>query len=152
MALGIDLGLSQCKVALFRDNKFEVIPNQHGRLHTPAYVAFAGGAQTLVGEQAKAQILSNSENTIFNLKRLIGKSFSDLVKEHHTLTGLPFKIESGPGDRPLIVITQDSEFKKLYAEEVMAILLRDLKCQAEAYLGRAIDKVVVTIPVYFNKH
>ncbi|TNV80532.1 hypothetical protein FGO68_gene10521 [Halteria grandinella] len=146
-ALGLDLGISQCRMAIFKGNKFEVIPNEQGNFQTPSYVAFTND-QILVGEAAKAQLLSNPMNTIYNFKRLIGKSYTELINH---VSHYPFKIEQGIGDRPVIVICQNNEIKKFYPEEILSILLKDLRRQAEAYLGRKVKEIVVTIPVYYNK-
>ena len=151
MALGLDLGISFSRFCLFKDNRFELIPDEQGHLQTPSYVAFTDSHEILVGEDAKNQLLTNPSNTVFNFKRLLGRRFSDPAVQEE-IRGLPYKVEKGPGDRPLIVVQYQKEIRKYYPEEIQAIMIRSMKKYAETYLGiKNLTKVVVTIPVYFSK-
>jgi heat shock 70kDa protein 1/2/6/8 len=96
-------------------------------------------------------VTTNPKNTIFNYKRFLGRRFSDVAVQSELRT-LPYKVEQGPGDKPLIVVTHQKEVKKFYPEDIQAILLKYLLENAANYLGIAnINKAVVTIPAYFSK-
>lgn len=125
MALGLDIGISYCRMAIFRNNKFELIPNEDGHFQTPTYVAFTN-TSILIGENAKEQTIENPRNTVFNFKRLLGRRFTD-PQVQDEIKALPFKVEKGPGDRPLIVVTHQKQVRKYYPEEIQAILIGELK-------------------------
>ena len=116
LALGLDLGISFSRFTIFRDNKFELIPDEHGRFEMPSFVAFTE-TRILIGEEAKEQAIENPRNTVFNYKRLLGRRYSDPALQAE-IANLPFKVERGPGDRPLIVVTLKKEVLKYYPEEI----------------------------------
>jgi heat shock protein 5 len=146
--IGIDLGTTYSCVAVMKNGKVEIIANDQGNLITPSYVAFTENGERLVGDGAKNQATMNPENTIFDVKRLIGREFSDkTVQEDKKL--LPYKIVSDK-NKPRIRIVQGSTENNLSPEEVSAMILQKMKSIAEAYLGQKVTKAVVTVPAYFN--
>ncbi|CAL4913807.1 unnamed protein product [Urochloa decumbens] len=147
-AVGIDLGTTYSCVAVWRNDRGEVIPNDQGNLLTPSCVAFAG-AQRLVGDAAVNQAALNPANTIHDVKRLIGRRFSDeIVQEDIKLW--PFKVVAGREDRPMIVVQYKGEEKQFSAEEISSMVLTKMKETAEVYLETPVKHAVITIPVYFN--
>jgi molecular chaperone DnaK (HSP70) len=131
-----------------KNGKVEIIANDQGNLITPSYVAFTENGERLVGDGAKNQATMNPENTIFDVKRLIGREFSDkTVQEDKKL--LPYKIVSDK-NKPRIRILQGSTENNLSPEEVSAMVLQKMKSIAETYLGQKVTKAVVTVPAYFN--
>ena len=109
--IGIDLGTTYSCVGVFKNGRVEIMANDQGNRITPSYVAFMENGERLVGDAAKNQATINPENTVFDVKRLIGRNFSDKsVQEDVALW--PFKVESGPGEKPLIVVNFKGEQKK----------------------------------------
>ncbi|KQK22330.1 hypothetical protein BRADI_1g66550v3 [Brachypodium distachyon] len=144
-AIGIDLATTYSCVAVWRPahNRVEVIANDQGNLTTPSCVAFTD-TWRLIGESAM-----NPSNTIFDAKRLIGRRYKDpSVQEDIKLW--PFKVISGPGERPIIVVQYRGEERPFAAEEISAMVLVKMRETAEAYLGSAVKNAVITVPVYFN--
>ncbi|XBI49132.1 hypothetical protein VPH35_112753 [Triticum aestivum] len=139
-AIGIDLGTTYSCVAVWRQshNRVEIIPNDQGNLTMPSCVGFTE-AWRLIGDAAMNQAAMNPVNTVFDVKRLIGRKFSDKSVQGD-IKMWPFKVISGPCDRPMI----------FEAEEVSAMLLGKIRETAEAYLGRKVQNAVITVPVYFN--
>ncbi|CAL4938758.1 unnamed protein product [Urochloa decumbens] len=147
-AIGIDLGTTYSCVAVWRGDRAEVIANYQGNRLTPSCVAFTG-AERLVGEAAVNQAALNPCNTIFEVKRLIGRRLSDeSVQEDIKLW--PFKLVAGHEDRPMIVVQFNGEEKQFSAEEISSMVLVKMKETAEVYLGTTVKNAVVTVPVYFN--
>ncbi|CAK4197347.1 unnamed protein product [Aphanomyces euteiches] len=146
--IGIDLGTTYSCVGVWKDGQVEIIANSEGNRTTPSWVAFTD-SERLIGEAAKLQAASNATNTVFDAKRIIGRSFSDpIVKkdaEH-----FPFKIVKGDGDKPLIEVTFRGEEKQFTPEEISSMVLTRMKETAENYLGQEIKQAVVTVPAYFN--
>merc|ERR1712232_473102 len=135
---------------VFKNGRVEIIANDQGNRITPSYVAFAGDSgERLVGDAAKNQATINPENTIFDVKRLIGREYSDKsVQADKKL--VPFKIVPNKGGKPRIQIDQNGK-ESLYApEEISAMVLGKMKATAEAYLGQTVSRAVVTVPAYFN--
>ncbi|KAI4982472.1 hypothetical protein ZWY2020_022964 [Hordeum vulgare] len=151
-AIGIDLGTTYSCVAVWRQshNRVEVIANDQGNLTTPSCVAFTD-AWRLIGDAAVNQAAMNPVNTIFDVKRLIGRRFSDASVQGDIKTCTwPFKVVSGPSDRPMIVVQYMGEEKRFEAEEISAMVLGKMRDTAEAYLGMEVKKAVITVPVYFT--
>ncbi len=150
--IGIDLGTCYSCVAIYRNGKVEVIANDQGNRTTPSCVAFTEN-EILVGESAKNQAALNSENTIFDAKRLIGRKFSDPVVQKN-IKHFPFKVVSGnsggQSDKPLIRVEYKGKEKDYTPEEISAIILKKMKETAETYLGEPVQYAVVTVPAYFN--
>ncbi|KAM0884015.1 hypothetical protein ACQ4PT_031254 [Festuca glaucescens] len=149
-AIGIDLGTTYSCVAVWRPlhNRVEVIPNNLGNLTTPSCVAFTDTWRP-IGEAAVNQAARNPVNTIFDVKRLIGRHFSHSSVQGDIKTW-PFKVVSGPSDRPMIVVQYKDEEKQFEAEEISAMVLAKMREIAEAYLGTEVKSAVITVPVYFN--
>jgi len=147
-SVGIDLGTTYSCIALWSNDKVEIIPNDQGNRITPSYVAFTDN-ERLVGDAAKNQAARNPVNTVFDTKRLIGRRFSEEVVQADVRLW-PFKVEPGPNDKPFIKVEHNGEEKKFCAEEISAIVLGKMKTIAEAYLGKPVTNAVITVPAYFN--
>ena len=151
--VGIDLGTTYSCVGVFQPSKgsVEIVPNDQGNRITPSYVAFVSNGEDskrLVGDSAKHQAALNPLNTIFDVKRLIGRNYGDAsVQEDKRL--LPYEIVD-VDDRPYVVVDVGGVPRKFSPEEISALLLAKLKSDAERYLGREITRAVVTVPAYFN--
>lgn len=137
-------------VAVWKNGRVEICPNEQGNRITPSYVAWnTGDGQRLVGDAAKNQAASNPDHTVFDVKRLIGRKFSDPSVQRDSKL-LPFKIIKGNADKPMIVVQVGNEEKSLGPEEISAMILRKMKEVAEAFLGETVTHAVVTVPAYFN--
>ena len=147
-AIGIDLGTTYSCVGVFKNDKVEIIANDQGINTTPSYVAFTE-EERLIGDAAKNQTARNPTNTVFDAKRLIGRKFSDKIVQAD-IKLWPFKVESGPGEKPMIEVKFKGETKKFQAEEISSMVLVKMKEIAEAYLGKEVKNAVVTVPAYFN--
>lgn len=152
--IGIDLGTTYSCVGVYKDGKVEIIPNDQGNRITPSYVSFSKGVdgERLVGDAAKNQATINPENTIFDVKRLIGRDFNDpSVQADKRL--MPFQIVSDQQGKPRIrTVTEDGKQGAVFApEEISAMVLSKMKATAEAYLGVPVTRAVVTVPAYFNQ-
>merc|ERR1712125_95730 len=147
-AIGIDLGTTYSCVGVWQDNQVQIVANDQGVNTTPSYVAFTEN-ERLIGDAAKNQTARNPTNTVFDAKRLIGRKFSDkTVQEDVKLW--PFKVVSGPQEKPLISVKYMGEEKKFQAEEISSMVLTKMKEIAETYLGKNVKSAVVTVPAYFN--
>ncbi|KAI5006474.1 hypothetical protein ZWY2020_033717 [Hordeum vulgare] len=148
--IGIDLGTTYSCVAVWRPmhNRVEVIANEQGNLTTPSCVAFTDGWR-LIGDAALNQAAMNLANTVFDVKRLIGRHFSD-ASVQGDINMWPFKVVSGSSDRPMIVVQYRGEEKQFEAEEISAMVLAKMAEIAKAYLGTEVKNAVITVPVYFN--
>ncbi len=146
--MGIDLGTTYCCVGVWKDDKVEIINNDRGVKTTPSYVSF-DGTERYIGESAKEQLIYNMSNTLFDVKRLIGRKFNDSVLQKDVLH-FPFKVIEGPNNNPLVEVEYMNETKVFSPEEISAMLLQKLKQDAELFLGVPINKAVITVPAYFN--
>ena len=147
-AIGIDLGTTYSCVGVWLNDKVEIIANDQGNNTTPSYVAFTE-EERLIGDAAKNQVARNPKNTVFDAKRLIGRKFSE-KQVQDDMKHWPFKVEQGPGDKPLIVVDYKGEVKKFHPEEISSMVLIKMKEIAEAYLSKTIKNAVITVPAYFN--
>jgi heat shock 70kDa protein 1/2/6/8 len=147
-AIGIDLGTTYSCVGVWLNDKVEIIANDQGNNTTPSYVAFTE-EERLIGDAAKNQVARNPKNTVFDAKRLIGRKFSE-KQIQEDMKHWPFKVEQGPGDKPLIVVDYKGESKKFHPEEISSMVLIKMKEIAEAYLSQTIKNAVITVPAYFN--
>jgi len=147
-AIGIDLGTTYSCVGVMRKGNVEIIANDLGNRITPSWVAFTEDGQRLIGEAAKNQGAVNPTNTLYDVKRLIGRAFSDETVQRD-IKLLPFKIINR-NDKPFIEVVVKGEKKTFAPEEVSAMVLVRMKEIAEAYLGRTIKNAVITVPAYFN--
>lgn len=147
-AIGIDLGTTYSCVGVWLNDRVEIIPNDQGNRTTPSYVAFTD-TERLIGDAAKNQVAMNPQNTVFDAKRLIGRRFSD-PSVQSDMKLWPFKVISGPGEKPMIVVNYKGEEKQFAPEEISSMVLVKMKETAEAFLGQTIKNAVVTVPAYFN--
>jgi heat shock 70kDa protein 1/2/6/8 len=146
--IGIDLGTTYSCVGVWQNDRVEIIANDQGNRTTPSYVAFTD-IERLVGDGAKNQASTNPENTVFDAKRLIGRSITDeaVVRDQKHW---PFGIVSGPNNNPLIQVTYKNEQKTFSPEEISSMVLIKMKEIAESYLGKPVKNAVITVPAYFN--
>lgn len=145
--IGIDLGTTQSCVGIFRNGKVEIIPNDQGNRTTPSCVAFIG-SDRFVGENAKNLEVTCPKNTIFDMKRLIGRKFSD-PSIQVDIEHWPFTTVSR-NDQPRVIVHFNGEAKTFSPEEISAMVLNKMKESAEAYLQTTVNDVVITVPAYFN--
>jgi molecular chaperone DnaK len=143
--IGIDLGTTNSCVAIMDGKEPKVIENNEGVRTTPSIVAFAKDGERLVGQPAKRQAITNPENTLYAVKRLIGRRFDDpMVKK--AMTHSPFKIVKGPNGDAWV----HANGKDMSPSEISAMVLQKMKDTAEAYLGDKVTQAVITVPAYFN--
>jgi molecular chaperone DnaK len=143
--IGIDLGTTNSCVAVMEGGEPIVIANSEGNRTTPSMVAFTESGERLVGQQAKRQAVTNPENTLFAIKRLIGRKFnSEAVKKDIEIS--PFKIIKADNGDAWVEVRN----KKYSAPEISAMVLQKMKQTAEDYLGETVTDAVITVPAYFN--
>jgi molecular chaperone DnaK len=141
--IGIDLGTTNSVVAVMEGGEPVVITNEEGGRTTPSVVAFTKDGNRLVGQVAKRQAVTNPENTLYSIKRFMGRKFDEVQGE---IKQVPFKVErAGNGD-----VRIDAQGKQYSPPEISAMVLQKLKKAAEDYLGAKVDKAVITVPAYFN--
>nr|WMV69920.1 heat shock 70 kDa protein [Euglena gracilis]BDX17136.1 heat shock 70 kDa protein family A 5 [Euglena gracilis] len=147
--VGIDLGTTYSVVGVWANGQVEIIPNELGNRITPSVVAFTE-TERLVGDGARNQLPANPENTIYAVKRLIGRKYEDkTVQSDKNL--LAYKIVKGKkSGEPLVQVTYQGKVKEYTAEEISAMVLQKMKDIAESYLGKEVKNAVVTVPAYFN--
>ena len=141
--IGIDLGTTNSVVAVMEGGQPVVIPNQEGGRTTPSVVGFAKSGERLVGQVAKRQAVTNPENTVYSIKRFMGRRFDEVNEE---MKLVPYKVVAGDTDDARV----DINGKKYSPPEISAMILGKLKEAAEAYLGEKVTKAVITVPAYFN--
>jgi len=147
VAIGIDLGTTYSCVAVFRNNTVEIIANSQGNRTTPSWVSF-GESERLVGEAAKSASTSNPSNTIYDVKRLMGRKYSDAVVQKE-IKNFPYKVIDD-NDRCKVEVTYKGEVKQFSPEQISAMILENMKETAEAYLGQKVRNAVITVPAYFS--
>jgi molecular chaperone DnaK len=141
--IGIDLGTTNSAMAVLEGGEPAVIPNAEGGRTTPSVVAFTKDGQRLVGAPARRQQVTNPQNTIFSIKRFMGRKFDEVSEE---MTMIPYEVVQGPnGD-----VRVKADGKEYAPPEVSAMILQKLKADAEAYLGEPVSDAVITVPAYFN--
>ena len=146
--VGVDLGTTYSCVAIFQNGRVEIIANDQGNRVTPSYVAFTE-SERLVGDAAKTQAALNPANTVYDAKRLIGRKFTDSsVQADKKLW--PFKVVEGAEGKPLIEVQVNGKPKLLKPQEISAMVLSKMRDTAEAYLGKEVVNMVITVPAYFN--
>jgi molecular chaperone DnaK len=141
--IGIDLGTTNSVVAVMEGGEVKVIPNQEGNRLTPSVVAFTDKGDRLVGDPAKRQAITNPRRTVYSIKRFMGRRHKEVAGEEKLV---PYKIVGGPEEAVKVEI----DGKDYTPPEISAMVLRKLKESAEAYLGHAVKKAVITVPAYFN--
>nr|AAW63769.1 PPAT5 [Hyaloperonospora parasitica] len=146
--IGIDLGTTYSCVGIYKDQKVEIIANDQGNRITPSYVAWDSNDERLIGDGAKNQATINPEKTLFDVKRLIGRKYTDKsVQSDKKL--LPYELVNKDG-KPFIQVQVKGETRQFAPEEVSAMVLTKMKHIAEGYIGREVFDAVVTVPAYFN--
>ena len=143
--IGIDLGTTNSCVAVMEGGKPKVIENAEGARTTPSIVAFAKDGERLVGQPAKRQAVTNGDNTIFAVKRLIGRRFDDPITKKDTEL-VPYKIARGPNGDAWV----QAGGKDYSPSQISAFTLQKMKETAESYLGETVTQAVITVPAYFN--
>src|SRR5689334_12199015 len=141
--IGIDLGTTNSVVSVMEGGQAVVIPNQEGGRTTPSVVAFTKSGERLVGTVAKRQAVTNAENTIYSIKRFMGRRFNEVNEE---MKLVPYKVVAGENSDARVEVSG----KKYSPPEISAMILNKLKEAAEAYLGEKVTKAVITVPAYFN--
>jgi molecular chaperone DnaK len=141
--IGIDLGTTNSVVAVMEGGDPVVIPNAEGGRTTPSVVAFTKDGERLVGQVAKRQAVTNPKQTIFSIKRFMGRRLSEIPEE---VKRVPYKVVEGPNGLAAVEI----QGKRYTPPEISAMILQKMKQTAEDYLGYAVDKAVITVPAYFN--
>jgi len=146
--IGIDLGTTYSCVGVWQNGKVEICANDQGNRITPSYVGFPPDDQRLIGDAAKNQAASNPENTVFDVKRLIGRKYNDATVQRDAKL-FPFKVVSKEG-KPYISVDVKNKAKTFSPEEISAMVLMKMKETAEMFLGCEVKHAVVTVPAYFN--
>src|SRR5271165_4187062 len=141
--IGIDLGTTNSVVAVMEGGQPAVIPNQEGGRTTPSVVGFTKNGERLAGQVAKRQSVTNPENTVYSIKRFMGRRFDEVSEE---MKLVPYKVVRGDSNDARVEI----QGKKYSPPEISAMILTKLKEAAEAYLGEKVTKAVITVPAYFN--
>ncbi len=141
--IGIDLGTTNSCVAVMEGGEPVVIPNSEGARTTPSVVAITKTGERLVGQVAKRQAVTNPKNTVYSIKRFMGRKYSEVVEE---IKNVPYDVTKGPNDEVLIVLGG----KEYTPPEISAMILQKMKQTAEDYLGVKVNEAVITVPAYFN--
>jgi molecular chaperone DnaK len=141
--IGIDLGTTNSVVAVMEGGDPVVIPNAEGGRTTPSVVGFTRDSERLVGQVAKRQAVTNPQNTVFSIKRFMGRRMSEVPDE---IKRVPYRVAAGPNDMAMVEV----QGKRYSPPEISAMILQKMKQTAEDYLGFSVSKAVVTVPAYFN--
>jgi molecular chaperone DnaK len=145
--IGIDLGTTNSCMAVMEGRDPLVLENSEGRRITPSVVAFTKTGERLVGDAAKRQGITNSRNTIYSIKRFMGRKFSEVEEERKRV---PYKVVSGPNGDACVEVEVEGKAKVYSPPEISAMILAKLKADAELRLGEKISQAVITVPAYFN--
>src|SRR5438128_1581695 len=145
--IGIDLGTTNSCMAVMEGGEPMVLENSEGRRVTPSVVAFTKTGERLVGDAAKRQAVTNSRNTIYSIKRFMGRKFGEVDEEKKRV---PYKVVAGPGGDAYVEVEVDGKPKQFSPPEISAMILAKLKTDAEMRLGEKITQAVITVPAYFN--
>src|SRR5437764_833386 len=143
--VGIDLGTTNSVIAVMEGGEPVVIPNSEGSRTTPSVVAFTKSGERLVGTLARRQAAVNPENTVYSIKRFMGRKVGEVDSERKIV---PYQVKPGKDDRAVVFVPNAN--KEFTPEEISAMILQKLKADAEAYLGETVTDAVITVPAYFN--
>jgi len=150
VAIGIDLGTCMSCVGIFQNGKVEIIPNEQGNRITPSMVSFSPtSSERIVGDSAKASANSNPANTLYDVKRIIGRMWDDKGLQDD-VARFPFTVRDDGRNKPIVDVEFNGEKKSFYPEAISAMVLAYMKETAEAYLGKKVTDAVVTVPAYMN--
>src|SRR3954452_20294747 len=144
--IGIDLGTTNSVVAVMEGGEPTVITNPEGSRLTPSVVAFTKSGERLVGQVAKRQAVTNPENTVFSIKRFMGRRFDEVSEE---MKMVPYQV-IGDGERVAVSLSAEGTERKYSPPEISGMILQKLKQAAEDYLGQTVTQAVITVPAYFN--
>ncbi|KAG3113434.1 Heat shock protein [Phytophthora idaei] len=147
-SVGIDLGTTYSCVGVWQNDRVEIIANDQGNRTTPSYVAFTD-TERLIGDAAKNQVAMNAHNTVFDVKRLIGRKFTDREVQSD-IKHWPFKVVRGAENKPQVAVQFKGEKKTFQPEEISSMVLIKMREIAEAFIGKHVKNAVVTVPAYFN--
>jgi len=142
--IGIDLGTTNSVVALMEGGDPKVLINSSGNRTTPSVVAFTDKGERLIGQPAKHQQVTNPKNTVYSIKRFMGRRAAEVAEEEK---GVPYEVVHGTGDEFVSVRIKDKQYTP---QQISAFILQELKKVAEDYLGETVDRAVITVPAYFN--
>src|SRR5689334_8519113 len=145
--LGIDLGTTNSCMAVMEGGDPVVLENSEGARTTPSVVAFAKNGERLVGQAAKRQAVTNPKNTIFSIKRFMGRKFDEVQEE---IRRVPYKVVKAANGDAYVQVEIDGQLKTFSPPEISAMILSKLRSDAEAKLGEKISQAVITVPAYFN--
>jgi len=145
--LGIDLGTTNSCMAVMEGGEPVVLENSEGRRTTPSVVAFTKSGERLVGEAAKRQAVTNPRNTIYSIKRFMGRKYSEVQEE---IKRVPYKVVEAPNGDAHVEVEEAGQIKRYSPPEISAMILGKLKADAEVRLGEKITQAVITVPAYFN--
>jgi L1 cell adhesion molecule like protein len=145
-SIGIDLGTTYSCVAVYQNGNVDIIANEQGNRTTPSWVSF--GDERLIGDAAKNAFGQNIVNTVYEIKRMMGREFNDPILQKD-LKLLPYKVINVNG-KPKVEVTVKDEVKQFTPEEISAMILTKMKSIAESYLGAKVTDAVITVPAYFN--
>src|SRR5690606_26244017 len=141
--IGIDLGTTNSVVAVMEGGQPKVLINEQGSRLTPSVVAFTEKGERLVGQRARHQQVTNPKNTIYSIKRFMGRRHKEVSQEEKIV---PYEVVGGPDE----LVRVQAGGKEYAPPEISAMILRDLKATAERYLGSSVERAVITVPAYFN--
>jgi len=147
LSIGIDLGTTFSCVGIYRNGKVEIIANDQGNRTTPSFVSF-NSEERLIGEAAKNSASSNPKNTVYDAKRMIGRSFTDPAVQEE-IKHFSYNVIN-KNNKPVIDVEYKNERKQFTPEEISSMILYKMKEVADAYLGETIKDAVITVPAYFN--
>jgi molecular chaperone DnaK len=145
--LGIDLGTTNSCMAVMEGGEPEVLENSEGKRTTPSVVAFTKTGERVVGDAAKRQAVTNSRNTVYSIKRFMGRKFDEVQEE---IKRVPYKVVKGPNGDAAVEVEIEGKAKQFSPPEISAMILAKLKADAETRLGEKITQAVITVPAYFN--
>ena len=148
VAIGIDLGTTYSCVGVWQNGRVEIAPNDQGNRTTPSYVSFSE-KERLVGDAAKNQAAMNPKNMVYDAKRILGLRYSD-ADAQKDIKSFPFTVTKGADDKPIIEVEAANGVEKLHPEQISAMVLTKMKETAEAFVGKAIKKAVITVPARFS--
>jgi molecular chaperone DnaK (HSP70) len=146
IAIGIDLGTTYSCVGIYQNGNVDIIANEQGNRTTPSWVSF--GDERLIGDSAKNSSGQNATNTIYEIKRMMGRSWDDPILQSD-IKLLPYKVVQVNG-KPKVEVSLKDETKQFSPEEVSAMILQKMKSIAEQFIGKTVTDAVITVPAYFN--
>ena len=146
--LGIDLGTTNSCMAVMDSGEPLVLENSEGKRTTPSVVAFTKSGERVVGDAAKRQAVTNSRNTVYSVKRFMGRKFDEVGEE---IKRVPYKVVKGANGDAAIEVEVNGKPKQFSPQEISAMILSKLKADAETRLGEKITRAVITVPAYFNR-